>query len=88
MGHWVCYTVLTVQHYQCPMDTEVTISRIIEITGCGIMSVSHTPNQARVEFGAAPLVQHYSVFSDGPDLGYGKLIQCGLGITEQHTGPS
>ena len=46
MGHWVCYTVLTVQHYQCPMDTEVTISRIIEITGCGIMSVSHTPNQA------------------------------------------
>ena len=57
------------------MDT-VNIPRIVvEDTGCGnIMSVSLTPNQGRlrtlsnVEFGAAPLAQHYLVFSVGRDL--------------------
>ena len=46
------------------------------------MSVSHTPNQAQpralsnIELWAAPLVQYYSVFTAGPGLGYGTLIQC------------
>ena len=32
-------------------------------------------NTGNVELGAAPLVQHYSVFSARPGLGYGTLIQ-------------
>ena len=33
-------------------------------------------NTGNVKLGAAPLVQHYSVFSARPGLGYGTLIQC------------
>ena len=33
-------------------------------------------NTDNVELGAAPLIQHYSVFSAWPGLGYGTLIQC------------
>ena len=33
-------------------------------------------NTGNVELRAAPLVQHYSVFSARPDLGYGTLIHC------------
>ena len=29
-----------------------------------------------IELGVAPLIQHYSVFSAQPSLGYGTLIQC------------
>ena len=35
-------------------------------------------NTGNVELGAAPLVQHYSVFSGWPGLGYGTLIQCAI----------
>ena len=35
-----------------------------------------TENTGNVELGAAPLVQHFSVFSARPGLGYGTLIQC------------
>ena len=33
-------------------------------------------NTGNVELGGAPLVQHFSVFSARPGLGYGTLIQC------------
>ena len=72
MVHWFCLSVHLV--------TSLLI--LIENTGYGIMSVSHTPNQAllrilsNVGVGAAPLVQHYLVFSARPGLGYGTLIQC------------
>ena len=35
-------------------------------------------NTGKIELGAAPLVQHYSVFSAQPGLGYGTLIHCAL----------
>ena len=59
-----CKTNVTLHHNQCLIDTVNTPMIVVENTGCGIMSVSHTPNQARlrtlsnVELGAAPLVQH------------------------------
>ena len=52
------------------------------------MSVSHTPksclaeNTGNVELGAAPLVQHYSVFSARPGLGYGTLIQFIIAVSK------
>ena len=48
------------------------------------MSVSYTPSQAQprtlsnIELWAAPLVQHYSVLSAGPGLGYGTQIHYAL----------
>ena len=39
-------------------------------------------NTGNVELGAAPLVQHFSVFSARPGLGYGTLIQCDIGSWE------
>ena len=68
------------QQNRYPIDTVNTPRIVVGKAGRGIMSVSHTPNQARlrtlsnVELGAAALVQHNSVFSVGLDLGYGTLI--------------
>ena len=41
-------------------------------------------NTGNVELGAVPLVQHYSVFSARPGLGYGTLIQCTLHTVHAH----
>ena len=42
-------TNITLQQNQCPIDTVNTPRILVETnTGCVIMSVSHTPNQARL----------------------------------------
>ena len=57
-------TNITLQQNQCPIDTVNIPMIVVENTSCGIMSVSHAQNQARlrtlsnVELGAAPL--HHS----------------------------
>ena len=39
-------TNVTLQQNQCPIDSVNTPRTVVENTGCGIMSVSHTPNKA------------------------------------------
>ena len=48
MENWFCYTVLAVQQNQCTIDTVTTPRVVVENTGCGIVSVSYTQNQARL----------------------------------------
>ena len=68
---------VTLQQIQCNTGTKPMSHRFCEYsldsirkTGCVLMSESHTPNQAclrtlsNVELGAAPLVQHYSLYTD------------------------